>query len=201
LSTDEEQPVGEVAEAGKAGNKNETEPDSKRARRVSYRFLLTMGFLACLAFAMLFYGAHVLTGEKLSPKGVPEPPPVTPPPAPAPEPNPGPAPAETPTMPPGTSQMVKEWTGTSKKTTEPFTMNGAPWAIAWENEPEPTERPSVVLFQIVVYSAENPGSPITLAARTAEKDAGTTWINEPGTFYLAIHAANTQWTVQVLSGQ
>ena len=119
-------------------------------------------------------------------------------PAPAPAETPSPAPEPVPTPPKQAEpQLIKEWSGTGIKTTEPFTINSKPWAISWANNPTLIGGESMGILQIMVYNIKNPDIPVTLAANTMEKGSDTSYIYETGTFYLTVNAANTQWTVQV----
>jgi len=111
---------------------------------------------------------------------------------------------ETPTPAPAKQdepQLIKEWTGTGIKTTEPFTINSKPWVISWANNPEIIGGQSMGILQIMVYNTKNPDIPITLAANSMERESDTSYVYETGTFYLTINAGNTQWAVQVWASQ
>ena len=162
-----------------------------------------------VAILMLLLGAVIgLTGNDLippftlsltyTPRPAVAPTPSTPVPAPTPAPTSTPAPEPTKQA---ELQVVKEWTGNGIKTTETFTISGAPWVISWSNNPQIMGGESVGMLQIMVYDTENPDFPITLAANTNEKGSATSYIYETGTFYLTINAANTEWTVEVLASQ
>jgi len=96
-------------------------------------------------------------------------------------------------------QVIKEWSGTGIKTTEPFTIKEQPWIIQWEHEPVIMEGQSMGILQIMVYETKNPDIPITLAANSMEKGSDISYIYETGEFYLTINAANTNWSVKVLA--
>jgi hypothetical protein len=109
-------------------------------------------------------------------------------------------PSETPSPTPTTQaelQLIKEWTGTGIKTTEPFTINSKPWAISWANNPTLIGGQSMGILQIMVYNTRNPNILASLAANSTERGSDTSYVYETGTFYLTINAANTQWVVQV----
>ena len=95
-------------------------------------------------------------------------------------------------------QVVAEWAGIGPKTTEPFTIESAPWAIDWTHVPTTLKGKSIGTFQIMVYDTEEPGIPVAIATESVEKDSDISYIDEAGTFYLMINAANTRWTVRVL---
>ena len=94
--------------------------------------------------------------------------------------------------------LIKSWSGSGIKTTEPFTMSKEPWVIVWSNKREIMEGYSIGLLQIYVYNTDNPDLPISLAANTQEETLDTSYVYKTGTFYLMINAANTEWEVTVL---
>ena len=94
-------------------------------------------------------------------------------------------------------ELILKWSGDSVKTTEPFTINNAPWVISWANNPKLYYGRSMGSLQIMVYNAKNPDVPIALAANLVERGSATSYIYETGTFYLDIVAANTKWAVHV----
>ena len=132
------------------------------------------------------------------------------------EPSPAPGPAEpTPTPEPGEPssitepgngmvpekvpiveemELIKEWEGTGKETTEPFTIESAPWVISWENNPP--DGGSFGMLTIVVLDAD--GKPLEMTVMSTEKEADVTYIYETGTFHLSMDTLNTTWKVQVL---
>ena len=110
------------------------------------------------------------------------------------------APSETPSPTSTTQagpQLIKEWRGTGIKTTEPFTINTKPWVISWANNLDIPEGESTGYLQIMVYSIENPDSPIAVVVNTTETAANSSYVDIKGTFYLQINAGNTQWTAKV----
>ena len=98
-------------------------------------------------------------------------------------------------------QLIKEWSGTGIKTTEPFTITSKPWAISWANNPKVIGGQSMGILQIMVYNTKNPDLLVALAANSMERGSDSSYIYDTGTFYLTINAANTQWTVQVWASQ
>lgn len=163
---------------------------------MSIQSKLTFLFLTCLAFAMVFFAAHSLVEQTASP--VSRPPSSAP--APTLAPTPTPTPTETP-APQAQLQVIKEWTGTGIKTTEPFTINNKPWVIDWTHTPALVDDQSMGILQIMVYNTKNPDIPITIAANSTEAGSDTSYIYETGTFFLTINAANTNWKVKVLTSQ
>jgi hypothetical protein len=94
-------------------------------------------------------------------------------------------------------QIIKSWSGTGIKTTEPFTITLTPWAIGWAHEPETMNGQSLGLFQIYVYNVKNPNIPVAIAANSISEEQDISYIYQAGTFYLTINAANTIWAVTV----
>jgi len=93
--------------------------------------------------------------------------------------------------------LVKSWSGTGIKTTEPFTIQEKPWIVNWVNDPEIMGGQSVGMLQIMVFSEDDPDIPIDIVANTQEAGTDTSYIYEVGTFFLTMNAANTSWGVYV----
>lgn len=87
-------------------------------------------------------------------------------------------------------QIIKEWSGSSLKNTEPFTISHSPWKVEWKVIPND----SSAFLGIVVYSARS-NLPVTMTG--GETDDGT-YIYETGTFYINIIPCNCDWKVKVI---
>lgn len=85
-------------------------------------------------------------------------------------------------------QKVNSWSGTGIKTTESFTITGSTWRINHSNS-------GGGVFQVYVYKSNN--ELVTVAANTTQSGSDTSHVNQSGSFYLTINAANTNWTVEV----
>ena len=94
------------------------------------------------------------------------------------------------------AQMIKEWSGSGDKTTEPFTISSSPWVIEWEKNPE--SRVASMLL-IMVYS---PGSNIPVeifeSGSDIDYETDTNYIYHIGTFYLEIGAAACDWNIKII---
>lgn len=121
-----------------------------------------------------------------------QPPPTEPAPITEPEPTPEPEKKLEP-------QTISQWEGTGIKTTEPFTIDYAPWCVVWTHVPEMIDGESMGILQIMVYDIGNPDFPITWAANSMTEEGDTSYIYQVGTFYLTINAANTYWIVAVMA--
>ena len=102
--------------------------------------------------------------------------------------------AETPTS--GQTADVKpftEWRGNGMKKTEPFTVNTAPWVVAWRLRGTDLGG----LLSIWVKRADT-GELVSLVANTTENGGDSSYIHETGQFYLDINAMGT-WAIQVFA--
>jgi hypothetical protein len=93
--------------------------------------------------------------------------------------------------------LIKSWSGTGIKTTEPFIIGNKPWAINWISDPEIIDEQSIGILQIMVYSVNEPDIPIAIIANTQEAGTDTSYIYEMGEFFLTVNAANTSWKVYI----
>ncbi len=89
--------------------------------------------------------------------------------------------------------LVKSWSGTSAKKTEPFTITGKQWRIIWSNKD--TTGFDGTIFQVYVYKPS--GSFPTDVAVNAQAGSDVSYIYKSGEFYLDINAANGSWTLKV----
>ena len=108
-----------------------------------------------------------------------------------------PTPTSTPT-PTKEPEVIKEWSGTGVKTTEPFTITNKPWQINWSHNPLIMDGQSMGILQIYVYSTSD-DMLIALAANSMQSESDTSYVYDTGTFYLTINAVNTDWNVKVLT--
>lgn len=108
-----------------------------------------------------------------------------------------PTPISTPTSTPK-PEVIKEWSGSGIKTTEPFTITNKPWQINWSHNPLIVDNQSIGLLQIFVYSTSN-DMIIAVAANSPKAESDTSYIYDVGGFYLMINAANTDWNVRVFA--
>lgn len=102
----------------------------------------------------------------------------------------------TPTPPPAapaTWQVVKSWSGTSAKKTEPFTIIGKQWRINWSNKD--TTGIGSTLLQVMVY---RPGGslPLEIPVNTTQEGSDTSYVYQGGEFYLQINSLGN-WKITV----
>lgn len=154
-------------------------------------FLLVLAVIALVGF--VYVGGQAFESYSPSAKR-----PVAPSPSPPVSPStPAPTTPSIPEAPEPELTLVKSWSGTGIKTTEPFTIRKQPWIINWTNKPQKMEGQSIGILQIMVYRSDQPDIPITLAANTQADEVDTSYVYETGTFYLTMNAANTSWEVNV----
>ena len=97
--------------------------------------------------------------------------------------------------------VIKEWTGSTTKTTEPFTIESDVWAISWSFTPEPVVGIYANIFSVSVMkpgSAQPESIPVSLA-NTKQPVSDESYIYERGTFYLDINAMSGTWAIQVIA--
>ncbi len=97
-------------------------------------------------------------------------------------------------------QVVAEWSGSGTKTTQPFTITEAPWAVSWAFNPDPPLYGMYAnLFQIYVHKAydrmymELPANIFNVSKGTAD----SSYIYDTGVFYLSISSMSGTWSIKV----
>lgn len=98
-------------------------------------------------------------------------------------------------------RVIKEWMGAGYKKTDPFTIDEGSWTISWLHVPSTLKGNSLGTFQVIVYNADDPYLPVAIVAESKDKESGTGYFDEAGTFFLEINAANTRWSVKILGSE
>lgn len=88
---------------------------------------------------------------------------------------------------------VSSWLGMGDKTTDTFSVDSAPWVIAWEKSP--LEGGQATLNIAVLDANRNL---VKYTPVSTGDGSGLSYIYETGTFQLAIDANNASWRVEVL---
>lgn len=84
---------------------------------------------------------------------------------------------------------VKEWKGTSTKTTETFAIAGKEWRIRWKMATPAKEG----VLSILIYNENK-----KLVGAAGGPDTDETYVKEgPGRFYLQILAIDVNWTITI----
>jgi hypothetical protein len=97
--------------------------------------------------------------------------------------------------PPQSSQIIKEWTGSAIKNTEPFTINHIPWVIQWQITPNSEYN---CLLAITIYSTNNNLVGMFTSDVSKSHQTDTYYVYQTGTFYLNILPDNGDYTIKVL---
>ena len=94
---------------------------------------------------------------------------------------------------PSTWHVVKSWSGTGAKKTEPFTISGKQWRINWSNKD--TSGIGSALLQVMVY---RPGGslPLEIPVNTTQEGSDTSYVYQSGEFYLQINPMGS-WKITV----
>jgi hypothetical protein len=91
--------------------------------------------------------------------------------------------------------VVQQWSGSGvQQVTEPFRVASRDWTLTWTTQ----DRGSIPGYlSIAIFSAETRMPAGTVSASVGGRGGSATEHNGPGTFYLVIDGANTNWSVQV----
>lgn len=91
---------------------------------------------------------------------------------------------------------VQSFSGKGSKTTSVFHISGAKWRIAWTVN---YEKAKYAVFDILVYSKDNPGMPLKKISGLGGNFNNITHIYQgKGDYYLIVVAANlSNWTIEV----
>lgn len=86
-------------------------------------------------------------------------------------------------------KTLATWKGSGIKTTESFTTKSGEWRVQWKSS-------GGGVLQVMVYDARR--NLVTLAANTMAAGSDVSYVRaNPGSFYLTINSANTNWEVTV----
>lgn len=97
--------------------------------------------------------------------------------------------------PKNTSNVIASWEGNSAKTTEPFIITKAPWAVIWSAKSNIDESVSALChFSIYVMRAGEEN--VSIIANTNQGN-DISYVYEPGTFHLIINPIYVDWTIEV----
>jgi hypothetical protein len=91
-------------------------------------------------------------------------------------------------------QVVQQWSGNgNRQTTEPFQVTGSDWTLTWTSQ----DRSSIPGYlSIAIYNADTRRLVGRVAGNIGGSGGTTTQRSGPGSFYLDIDGANTNWSVQ-----
>jgi hypothetical protein len=91
--------------------------------------------------------------------------------------------------------VVQRWSGSGvQQVTEPFQVASGDWTLTWTTQ----DRGSIPGYlSIAIFRADTRMPAGTVSAAVGTPSGSATEHNGPGSFYLVIDGANTNWTVQV----